>query len=570
MISHLGRYEILEELGRGSMGVVYRANDPLIGRQVAIKTVNLHDLDAKKRAEFEARFHQEAKAAGSLNHPNIVTIYDLGKAGEELFIAMELLEGKQLHDDTSEFLRLPPEQALNIAMQVAEGLAYAHRHGIVHRDIKPSNIMLLAGDRAKIADFGIARINAPLINTRTGMIIGSPLYMSPEQIQSSGTDARSDIFSLGIVLYQMLTGNRPFGGEDPRSVMYKIIHEDPPPISSVNPAVPPAAEAIVSKCLAKRPQDRYQDAAELANDLRACRNEMLGIPATPGYSARLGAHLKRMAIPGAIPPWLMTAAFVSIALIFLFDIATGDSTQMHLLYIFPLITIAYHCRSPRLVYGAVALTLALQGVILAGYSNLPLLSKALLALLAMPSNALVAYIARLARANFLAIDNLAPYDGLTGLYNRPLFESLAELEISRQRRDGGMFSLAVVRIANLKELTSNAGAYVGDAAIKLLANILRDHIRRNDIAARISAEEFAVLMPNTGQAGCQLFCDQITVKVSTLMRQAAFPADLRVGHITLELPPQSLAEVFDRARTSMHAAPASTQQPSGQQSQAPG
>ena len=557
MISRLGRYEILEELGRGSMGVVYRARDPLIGRQVAIKTINLHGLDASKREEYEGRFHQEAKAAGSLNHPNIVTIYDLGKAGEEVFIAMEFLEGKQLQDDTGELQRLPPEQALNIAMQVAEGLAYAHRHGIVHRDVKPSNIMLLAGGRVKIADFGIAQINAPLINTRTGMIIGSPLYMSPEQIQSAGTDARSDVFSLGIVLYQMLTGRRPFGGDDPHAVMYQIIHNTPASLSALDVDVPATVQAVVSKCLAKKPQDRYQDAAELAKDLHACHDRLLGIPTAPGYSARVGAQLKRMAVPGAIPPWLMTAAFVSFALIFLFDMATGDSIQMHLLYIFPLVTISYHCKSDKLVYGAVALTLLLQGVILVGYSELPLTARILLALLAMPSNVLIAYVARVARANFVAIDKLAPYDNLTGLYNRPLFEALAELEISRQRRDGGSFSLAFIKIANLKEINHAAGRHTGDAAVALLANILRDHIRHSDIAGRLSADEFAVLMPNTGAAGCQLFCDQLKVKVSTLMRKAALPAALRMGQVTLDQPPRSLAEAFERASASMRAAPAS-------------
>ncbi len=553
--NRLGRYEILEELGRGSMGVVYRANDPLIGRQVAIKTINLHGLDPRKREEYEARFHQEAIAAGCLNHPNIITIYDLGKSGDEVFIAMELLEGRELHDDEGELQRLPPDDALSIAIQVADGLAYAHRHGIVHRDIKPSNIMLMADKHAKIADFGIAQINSPLFSTRTGMIVGSPLYMSPEQILAAGTDARSDIFSLGIVLYEMLTGRRPFGGNDANSVMYKIVNESPPRISALAPGVPAAVEETVFKCLAKRPQDRYQDAAELAEDLRACRNGLLGIPAAPRYSALMGAQLKRMASPGAAPSWLITAAFASIPLIFLFDMATGDSTQMHLLYIFPLLMISYHSKSAKPVYAAVMLSLVLQSVILLMYSQLPASSRVLLALLAMPLNLLIAYIARVARTNFLAIGHLAPYDSLTGLYNRALFESLAELEISRQRRDGGMFSFAFVKIANLMDMNETAGRHTGDAALQLLANILRDHIRHSDIAARVSGDAFAILMPNTEAAGCELFCRELEVKIATLMQKAALPAVTRLRHVTVERPPKSLPEVFDLAEHAMHQPP---------------
>lgn len=551
MANHLGRYKILEELGRGSMGVVYRAHDPLIGRDVAIKTVNLRDLAPEKRKEYETRFHQEAKAAGALNHPSIVTIYDLGRSDQEVFIAMELLEGRQLHDDTTELPPLPPAEALDIAAQVADGLAYAHHRGIVHRDIKPSNIMLIGNHQAKIADFGIAQISAPLVSTRTGMIIGSPLYMSPEQIQSSGTDARSDIFSLGIVLYQMLTGQHPFGGDDARSVMYKIVNENPPSLGSFNANIPPALETIVFKCLAKKPRDRYQDAAELAKDLRTCRDQLLGVPTAPGYSALVGAQLKRMASPGAIPGWLVTAAFVSIGLIFLFDLITGDEAQMHLLYIFPLVLISYHCRQVRLVYAAIGLALVLQGVILVGFSNLPSFSKALLALLAMPSNVLIAYIARVARANFLAIDNLAPYDDLTGLYNRTLFESLAEREISRQQRNSGTFSMAIIRIANLTKMSNAKGRQTGDAALRLLANILRDHIRHSDIAARIAEDKFAILMPDTGQEGADLLCDQLGVKIATLMRKAGLPAAIRIGHVTPEQPPASVSELFDHADSAM-------------------
>jgi diguanylate cyclase (GGDEF)-like protein len=551
MTTRVGRYEILEELGRGAMGVVYRANDPVIGRQVAIKTINLHNLDPQAREEYEARFHQEAKAAGCLNHPNIVTIYDLGESGDDVYIAMELLEGRQLHDDSSELRPLRTEDALDIAIQVADGLSYAHRNGIVHRDIKPSNIMLMPGNRAKIADFGIAQIEAPLMTTRTGVILGSPLYMSPEQILASSIDARSDIFSLGIVLYQMLTGRRPFEGDDANTVLYSIVNEHPPMPSSLNPGVPDSLEAIIFKCLAKRPQDRYQDAAELAQDLRACRSRLMTVPTAPGYSALVGAQLKRMATPGAIPRWLVPAAFASIGAIFAFDLATGDASQLHLLYIFPLLLISYHGKGVKLVHTAILLTLVLQGVTLWGYSALPPSSRVLVELLAMPSNVLIAYIARVARANFLAMDHLAPYDALTGLYNRSLFESLAELEISRQRRNGGLFSFAFIRIANLREVNDAAGRPAGDEALRLLANILRDHIRHSDIAARVGGAAFAILMPSTDAAGCELFCKQLSVKVSTLMKKAALPAAIRLSQVTLDRPPASLSDVFSRAESAM-------------------
>ena len=186
MISQLGRYEIVEELGRGAMGIVYKARDPLIERFVAIKTINLESLPPKEKAEYAARFYQEAKAAGNLNHRNIVTIHDLGESGDVAYIAMELMEGRELQVVMDGVHRMPTEKALNIAIQVARGLHFAHQNGIVHRDIKPSNIMLLGDNQVKIADFGIAKMPASLLATKTGLIMGSPLYMSPEQVKGGG------------------------------------------------------------------------------------------------------------------------------------------------------------------------------------------------------------------------------------------------------------------------------------------------------------------------------------------------------------------------------------------------
>jgi eukaryotic-like serine/threonine-protein kinase len=269
--TNFGRYELIETLGRGSMGVVYKARDPLIGRTVAIKAVDLHALVPDEKERYEARFRQEAKAAGSLNHPNLVTIHDIGESDDIAYIAMEFLEGQELgklHD-------LSIDDALNIAIQAASGLHYAHQHGIVHRDIKPANIMLLKNNQVKICDFGIARLASPLLRTRTGIIMGSPLYMAPEQIQGKPVDQRADIFSLGIVLYEMLTGSTPFSASTSDKVMLAIVNDMPPKPSTLNPGISEMLDGIVEKCLAKDPAERYQDAGALENDLRVCRGVLL-------------------------------------------------------------------------------------------------------------------------------------------------------------------------------------------------------------------------------------------------------------------------------------------------------
>jgi eukaryotic-like serine/threonine-protein kinase len=273
MISHLGRYEILGELGQGAMGIVYKAKDPLIDRVVAIKTINLTQA-LEEREEYEARFYQEARAAGRLSHHNIVTIYDVGKSGDVAYIAMEFLEGRELRDVLNEKSMLPLGQVLDIVAQVAQGLAYAHEHGIVHRDVKPSNIMIQKDGHVKITDFGIARMASAAVRTQTGMVLGSPKYMSPEQVMGKLTDQRSDIFSLGIMLYEMLTGRPPFSGENVNAIMYQTLNAAPPPPSSLNPAVPDMLNFIVAKALAKKLDDRYQNAKEFADDLRVCRDSM--------------------------------------------------------------------------------------------------------------------------------------------------------------------------------------------------------------------------------------------------------------------------------------------------------
>ncbi len=271
MISHLGRYEIVSELGQGAMGVVYKATDPLIDRIVAIKTITL-SLAQEEREEYEARFYQEAKAAGRLSHPNIVTIYDVGRSGDIAYIAMEFLQGRELRDILNDDKMLPVDQVMDIVAQVAMGLAYAHEHGIVHRDVKPSNIMVGRDGHVKITDFGIARMASASVRTQTGMVLGSPKYMSPEQVMGKLTDQRSDIFSLGVMLYEMLTGQPPFMGENVNAIMYQTLNTIPQPPSTLNAAVPDMLNFIVAKALAKDLDARYQNAKDFANDLKSCRD----------------------------------------------------------------------------------------------------------------------------------------------------------------------------------------------------------------------------------------------------------------------------------------------------------
>lgn len=274
MIRQLGRYEILQELGQGAMGVVYKARDPLIDRVVAIKTINLgHALDEKD--EHEERFYQEARAAGRLGHPNIVTIYDIGESDDIAYIAMEFLQGRELRDLMNDGEQLGVPQILAIATQVARGLAYAHEHGVVHRDIKPSNIMLVRDGHVKITDFGIARMSTSAVRTQTGMVLGSPKYMSPEQVLGKTIDARSDIFSLGVTLYEMLTGMAPFRGDNVNVIMYQTLNVTPPPPSTLNNQVPEMLDYILAKALDKNLESRYQTALELAEDLRICRETLL-------------------------------------------------------------------------------------------------------------------------------------------------------------------------------------------------------------------------------------------------------------------------------------------------------
>jgi serine/threonine-protein kinase len=269
----LGRYKILGELGRGAMGVVYKAEDPALDRIVALKTIILSD-DADGRKDYHKRFFVEAKASARLTHPQIITVYDFGEEDDLAYMAMEFLKGTELRTRMTKGAIGVPE-AVHIAEQVAEGLGYAHEHGVVHRDIKPSNIMLLPHEQVKIMDFGIARMHTSDHKTSTGLVLGTPKYMSPEQVTGAAIDHRSDIFSLGVVLYEMLTRSRLFSGEDTPQIFYNVVNVQPAPPSRLNPEVPPMLDFVLERALKKDPAVRYQDAFELAADLRSCMIELV-------------------------------------------------------------------------------------------------------------------------------------------------------------------------------------------------------------------------------------------------------------------------------------------------------
>ncbi|MBN1567433.1 MAG: protein kinase [Acidobacteria bacterium] len=263
----IGRYEVIKELGAGAMAVVYKAVDPIIGRTVAIKTIKIDASIGIQHEELRQRFYREAQNAGNLNHPSIVTIYDIGAAGNIDYIAMEFVEGESLQDWIAKNPIPPIEQTIAIIEQIASGLDYAASHGIIHRDIKPANILLTLDMKAKIADFGIAKISTSKF-TQTGAVIGTPSYMSPEQAMGKTLDGRTDIFSLGVIFYEMLTGEKPFAGTNPSTIIYKILHEEPVKPQQLNVTLHPAFNEIVGKMLAKDPDKRYQNCSQLIHDLR--------------------------------------------------------------------------------------------------------------------------------------------------------------------------------------------------------------------------------------------------------------------------------------------------------------
>jgi serine/threonine protein kinase len=299
----IGKYEILGKLGQGAMGEVFRARDPVLNREVALKRITA-GLDADETVK--KRFRREMEAAAKLAHPNIITVYEAGLEGEQLFMAMELLDGMDLkHALASRAMTL--DEKLGLALQICEGVALAHSHEIVHRDLKPANIHILPSGKVKIMDFGLARLSGSEM-TSTGMVMGTPHYMSPEQVKGQKADTRSDVFALGCVFYELLTGRKPFDAESMHGVLFKIMQEDPVPLREAAPGTPEPVSHVVEKALAKNPADRFANASELLVALRQARRALASrssahldhsVPTPSGHTSRKpaerGTHSSRSA-----------------------------------------------------------------------------------------------------------------------------------------------------------------------------------------------------------------------------------------------------------------------------------
>ena len=271
----IGRYEIVEELGRGAMGSVFKARDPAVGRLVALKTIHSTALEGAQAEEYRARFYREARASGVLAHPGIVPVFDVGEHEGAPFLVMEFVNGRTLADVIKKGERYTLDRVSEIGQQIADALGYAHRQGVIHRDIKPANILMTSrevygAERPRITDFGIAKLVASEITT-TGQLLGTPSFMPPEQFTGAPIDGRADLFSLGVILYSLATGEQPFPGETMTAVSYKVVYTEPIPPAKLNPAIPARLEAVILKCLAKSPAERYQTGEELAQDLAALR-----------------------------------------------------------------------------------------------------------------------------------------------------------------------------------------------------------------------------------------------------------------------------------------------------------
>jgi len=315
----LGRYLIEAEIGRGAMGVVYRAYDPQIGRQVAIKTISLSGQDFADEREYRSRFLREVRAAGRLSHPGVVTIYDAGEDPEthEPYLVMEFVTGEPLSRVLARNRKLSLSVSLQYAQEIAEALDYAHTQGVVHRDIKPANILITDDGHAKIADFGVAWMHQEV--TQVGEVVGSPAYMAPEQMSGKPGDARSDLFSLGVVLYSMITGFRPFQGNSAKTVVFKVMNIEPIPVTSFQSNVSPELDAIVSRAIAKDPDERYPSGAALASAIRAFRTSDLAPTDTASFITpslqRDVSHSTRQHRPSAnrYRPYSLWAAILVVA-----------------------------------------------------------------------------------------------------------------------------------------------------------------------------------------------------------------------------------------------------------------
>lgn len=269
-LKKLGRYDLTRVLGKGAMGIVYEGRDPNLDRRVAIKTVKVENLSEEAAAEYESRFRTEARSAARLQHPNIVSVYDSDRDGDIAFLVMEYIQGDDLKHHLDRGVRYSLEQSLKMIRDLLSALDYAHKQGIIHRDIKPANLLIEPGGRVKLTDFGVARIQDSGDATRTqGSMVGTLKYMSPEQVQGQKIDSRADLFSVGIVLYQLLTDKRPFDGDNDFSIIHQIIGHTPPPPTSFNPRLPSAIDAVVARALAKDREQRFATARDFASALQS-------------------------------------------------------------------------------------------------------------------------------------------------------------------------------------------------------------------------------------------------------------------------------------------------------------
>ena len=276
----LGKYRITRILGKGAMGVVYEGTDPGIGRQVAIKTIHKHLLEGESGQELLSRFKREAQSAGQLNHPNVVTVYEYVEEQGVPFIAMEFVKGRELKQYITERARFEVSQILNVMTKTLSAMAYVHSVGVIHRDIKPANILLLENCDLKVSDFGIARMRDSTM-TQIGAVMGTPSYMSPEQFMGQRVDERTDLFSVAVILYELLTGEKPFPGEAVSTIMQKVLYAPVEPPTTYNLSIPNAFNAVLEKALAKRPMDRFQSAKDFI--------EAITLAAEDKYSASLGS-----------------------------------------------------------------------------------------------------------------------------------------------------------------------------------------------------------------------------------------------------------------------------------------
>ena len=312
--SKLGRFEIARVLGKGAMGVVYLANDPEIERPVAIKTVRPEALRGESAAEIEARFLKEAKLAGRLQHPSIVTVYDVGRDRDVCFIAMEYVDGKPLTRYLAVADTISLAGKISIIRQVAEALAHAHERGVLHRDIKPGNILIAKDGRVKVTDFGIGKFTAAATSdlTRTGQMVGSPAYMSPEQVRGEKVDTRSDLFSLGVVLYELLTGARPFPGDSITTLVYQILHTEPRDPRELKADLPMATREVMACLLAKQPAKRPAGAREFVRELKRIEgfqrdSEMTRRAVVAPPSGAGGTTAVQPPVPPPLPPSVKTS-----------------------------------------------------------------------------------------------------------------------------------------------------------------------------------------------------------------------------------------------------------------------